>query len=741
MKLIEPNPASGQARLDLRRYFNVIGRYWIPIGVFVTVFTLVATLLILSITPKYRATATLLIESQASKTISIEEVYALDTTKKEYYQTQFEILKSDSLSEKVIDELGIAQIYEFNSSVGQPSGRDRLLTLLHNIEFLQSFLPKPTPLTATVDSNTVNQAVLRKFKSHLTIEPIRNTQMVRVHFDSVNPELATRVANALGQAYIESNLEARLVATQTAAGWITDRLGELKANLDISEAALTQYLKDEGLIELNNINELAGTELTSLTIRVAEAKERRVAAESLYSLMQGSGAGSAALLSVPEISNHPQVRDVKNAEIDAERNVSELSKRYGEKHDKMIQARARLSAVRNRANSVIGELARGIEKELTNARKQEASLIAALDGKKKDYQNISSKRSQYESLKLDVDSSRQLYDLFLSRQKETTATSDFESVIARFIDKAKTSQDPFRPQTSKLIAISIAFALLLGIVGALLADAYRNTIEKPDDVEEKLGLQHLGFIPQVKVKRFKNAPLDHTLYLDPDATQFSESVRTIRTSVLLTLTNSKRKVLSVTSSLPSEGKTTVALNLAQSLAKMERTLLIDCDLRMPAVGQRYGLPRNQTGLTNALVMGTPVNECIYHDDHSSLDILPAGLLPPNPQELLGSQKFAALLSELKQSYDRIILDTPPVSVVSDSLILGRLAGGMMLVVKAESTTEKQINDAVAQMLRHDITIDGVVLNQVSSKFSDAKYKLHYEYYNANKQSDKALEAS
>lgn len=162
---------------------------------------------------------------------------------------------------------------------------------------------------------------------------------------------------------------------------------------------------------------------------------------------------------------------------------------------------------------------------------------------------------------------------------------------------------------------------------------------------------------------------------------------------------------------------------------------------MPAVGQRYGLPRNQAGLTNVLVMGAPVSDCIYHDDETQLDILPAGLLPPNPQELLASPKFAALLNQLKQSYDRIILDTPPVHVVSDSLILGRIAGGMLLVVKAESTTEKQVNQTVAQLVRHDIAIDGVVLNQLAAKYAEEKYKLHYGYYKPQNQKDDTLEAS
>ncbi|OEE51833.1 capsular biosynthesis protein CpsD [Enterovibrio norvegicus] len=741
MKLIEPNQGSEPSGLDLKRYLGVIARYWIPITAFVVIVTFISTLLILMIKPVYRATATLLIEAQASNAISIEEVYALDTSKKEYYQTQFEILRSNHIAESVIDELGLGQLREFNNSVGQPTGRDKLLSVLKNIPLLGGYLPVASQPSEDPNSDAAKQAVLLKFKSHMSIEPIRNTQLVKIHFGSADPMLAAKMANAIGQAYIESNLEAKLVATQTASIWINERLGGLKDTLADAETALTQFLKREGLIELSDIDELAGTELTNLTIRVSEAKERRVAAESLFSLLQNKGATGDGLLSVPEISNHPQVRDVKNAETDAERKVSEMSKRYGPKHDKMIQARAQLTAVQNRANTVIRELARGIEKELSSARKNEKALTAELNVKKGEYQNISSKRAQYDSLKRDVESSRQLYEIFLNREKETNATSDFQDVQARFTDTAKTPQNPYLPKTSKLIVISAAFAALLGIVCAFLADAYRNTIEKPDDIEEKLGLQHLGFLPRVKARRFKNTPLDHTLYYDPDATLFSESVRTIRTSILLTLTNSKRNVLSVTSSLPSEGKTTVALNLAQSLAKMERTLLIDCDLRMPAIGQRYGLPKNQPGLTNFLVMGTDVTECIFHDDVSQLDVLPAGLLPPNPQELLSSPKFATLLEQLKLTYDRIVLDTPPIHVVSDSLILGRLAGGMILVVKAEVTTEKQINHSVGQLVRHDIPVDGVVLNQLSSKYAEEKYKLHYGYYNNNTRDEGTLEAS
>lgn len=741
MKLVDTKQTLDPINIDLRSYVHVLRRYWFSITLFVLVVTIISTFLTLSITPLYRASATVLIESQANKAVSIEEVYSLDTSKKEYYQTQFEILKSNHIAENVIAQLGISDLPEFRRFVGQPTSRETLLNWLHKIDFLSSFFPPSTTPSFDSSSNSTKQAILKMFKSRLFIEPIRNTQLVKIHFNSKDPKLAANVANAIGHAYMDSNLEARLLATQTASSWITERLVELKENLNKTELSLIYFLKKEGLIELDDIDELAGTELTHLTVRLSESRDRRVAAESLYSLLQNNLEGASTLISVPEISSHPQVRDVKNAEIDAERKVSELAKRYGPKHDKMIQAIAQWDAVKNRTQVVINNLAQGIKKELDSAKQQENALIREFDKKKQNYQNIISKRAQYDALKRDVESNRQLYDMFLDRQKETSVASDLEAVNARFTDTAKPPAHPFFPQTTKLIVMSAASAFLFGILCAFLANAYRNTIEKPDDIEEKLSLKQLGYLPQLKVKRFKNSPIDHTLYFDSNALIFSESVRTIRTAILLSLTNKKRKFLTITSSLPSEGKTTIALSLAQSLAKMEKTLLIDCDLRIPAIGQRCGLPRNQSGLTNVLMTDSLVSDNIYHDAISSLDILPAGLLPNNPQELLSSPKFASMLEELHGIYDRIIIDTPPVQVVSDSLIIGRLTQGVILIVKAQSTTEEQINKSVKQLELHRIAIDGVVLNRLSNKYTDKKYKLHQGYYKHKQQDTETLEAS
>ena len=741
MKDLNLTPTQAPLRIDLFVYLNVLRRYTLAICLWIVLVVLITALVTLQLTPQYLASATLLIEAQANKAVSIEEVYTLDTSKKEYYQTQFEILRSDHIAEKVISQLEVEQLNEFRGDLQQTSIRNTLLGFIHQWGFFSPYFSKPKLPSNDPNSIATQQAILKSFKSHLTIEPIRNTQLVKIHFKSKDPHLASQVANAIGHAYMESNLEARLLATQTASSWISDRLIELKEKLNKSEVALIHFLKTEGLIELEDIDELAGKELTHLTIRLSEARDRRVEAESLFSLLRSSWEGKSTLLSVPEISNHPQVRDVKNAEIDAERKVSELAKRYGPKHDKMIQAIAQRDAVNARTDTVINNLARGIKKELDSAQQQENALINEFDKKKQEYQNIISKRAQYEAHKRDVESSRQLYDMFLNRQKETSVASDFEAVNARFTDLAHPPAHPFFPQTTKLIFISGASAFLFGIACAFLADAYRNTIEKPDDIEEKFALQHLGYIPQIKTRAFKNDPIDHTYYFDSNSFIFSESIRTIRTAILLSLQNKQRKILAITSSMPSEGKTTLALSLAQSLAKMERTLLIDCDLRIPAIGQRCGLPRNPSGLTNILMTDSLIKDNIYHDAVSSLDILPAGLLPNQPQELLSSSKFASLIDELKEKYDRIIIDTPPILVVSDSLIIGALAEGIILLVKAESTTEEKIKKSIKQLTFHRIPIDGVVLNQMSLKHTDKKYTLHQGYYKHKQEDDERLEAS
>ena len=727
-----PNKLQPQDEVvDIRSYFSTIKKYWLTIFLFTVLTTALATLIVLSITPVYRATAVLLIESQQQKAVSIEDVVGIDTTKKEYYQTQFEIIKSNNIAERVINKLNLTVLPEFNGQRKTPSFletiRDSIEDTIKSHPLIQAYIPEEKPATEEQLNEELRQKVLETFKKKLTVSPIRKTQLVEISFESEDPVLAARIANEVGNSYIESYLEARLAMTAKASSWLSGRMSGLKQQLTDSEERLSNFLQQEGLIDLSGISGLASSELSDLTTQLSTARDRRIAAESLSNLLKNNKSTDIdSLSSVPEISNHPQMRDIRLAEIDAERRVSELSKRYGPKHDKMIQAQAQLKSLKHNAKDLLAQLAKGLDKERQAARHQEATLQQTLTSKKREYQQLAVKEAKYDALKREVESNRQLYELFLTRQKETSATSDFKSVNASFSDHAITPLHAAKPDKVKIIAVTGAGGMILAIVMAFMLESLRNTIERIEDVEDKLGLQQLGSIPAIKLKKFKKKPIDSSLFFETEQQFFTESVRSIRTSLLLNLANQKRKQFVVTSSIPGEGKTTAAINLAMSMASMEKVLLIDCDLRRPSVGERFGLFDNHPGLSNILTMGTTISECIYHDDRSGLDILPSGMKPPTPQELLSSAKLTALIKHLEKHYDRIVIDTPPALVVSDALVLGRSAGATIIVVKAGETKLKQITATMSKMIKHDIAIDGVILNKLEKKHYDS-YD-HYRYY-------------
>lgn len=719
--MLEKNTDSLQLKeevIDLGKFLFTLQKYWLTIFRLTILTTAITVLVVLSITPIYRATAVLLIEAQQQKAVSIEEIVGIDTSQKEYYLTQFEILKSNQIAERVIDKLNLSALPEFNGQHENQGLLENITSKFKSLAFIQPYLPEELPATDELSQEALKQRVLTTFKEKLTISPLPQTQLVNISFESEDPKLAARIANEIGNSYIESNLEARLTMTTQASGWLTGRLSELKQQLVNSKEQLANFLQQEGLIDLSGIDGLASTELSDLSNRLSAARDRRIAAESLsYLLKQNKSADLASLSSVSEISNHPQMRDIRLSEIDAEKRVSELSNRYGPKHDKMIQAQAQLKTVKDSASKLLTQLVKGLDKERQIARQQEVSLQKTLTAKKTEYQHLTVKEAKYDALKQEVESNRQLYDLFLNRQKETSATSDFKAANARFSDYAMTPLKPAKPRKAMIVSIAAIAGMVLATALVFMLESFRNTIEHTADIEDKLGLHLLGAIPSVKSKKLRNETLDASLFFDTKQRLFTESVRSIRTSLLLNQANQPHKRIAVTSSIHCEGKTTTAISLAVAMATMEKVLLIDCDLRHPSIGKRFGLETNNLGLTNILVMGAAIDKCIYHDDQSGLDVLSAGQLQPNPLELLSSKKLAELLPQLEGKYDRIIIDTPPALVVSDALVLGRLADATIIVAKAGETKLKQLTATISNMKKHDIAIDGVILNKLEKKDS------------------------
>ncbi|HBK5919596.1 TPA: polysaccharide biosynthesis tyrosine autokinase [Vibrio alginolyticus] len=705
-------------------HFKAIKKNWLSIAAFTLLFSLTCTWYIYSKASIYQATATLLIQEEQKSALSIEEVYGVDTTKKEYFQTQIAILKSNHIADKVIRELNLTQLPEFTSS----GGLNKKIDQIKSIPFVQDLLNvAPSPKETAQFSESYYQA-LQAFRSKLDIEPVRNTQLVRIRFRSTDPKLATTIANAVGQAYIDANFEAKLVVTQNAATWLTNNSQKLEERLRNSEQALQEFLLKEGLIDINGIDEIYANELEELTRKLNIAVNKRIEAQTLIQLLRRKSSQSLdSLLSIDEFANQAQIRDLKLSEAQAAKNLSELAQRYGPKHDRMIQAKAQLAEIQSRTQQLIRDISFSKQQDLLAAKAQEDMLRAELDNKKSDFQSLGSQKARYEQLKREVESNKALYEAFLNREKETNATSDYKNVTARFTDKAIIPLFPVAPQRIKLVLIATFFGFAIACALVITLETMREVIRSTADVQEKLGVTCLGVIPMVKKRNLRKNGVSYTAYLDDEEKLFSEACRSVRTSLLLRLTNTKQKILPFTSAIPEEGKTSTSINMAVSFSKMEKVLIIDCDLRRPSIAKRFGIAESSPGLTHILTMDTPIKDCVTHIKEANLDVLSAGLIPPNPQELLASDRFKKLLEHFQNKYDRIIIDTPPLLSVSDALILGQYANGLITVIRSESTKSSLVNLALSKQIQHSVPSLGVLITQAKAKEGETLYVQKYAY--------------
>ncbi|WP_237067325.1 GumC family protein [Microbulbifer guangxiensis] len=704
--------------IDLRQYWRIVDRFKWRIAALAVAVAMLTAMVVFSMTPRYQATATLMIEAEQPKALSIEEVYGLDSSRKEYFLTQFEILKSRTIAEQVVARLNLTEHPLFDPDQKEPSFKEKVkgwLPFLASNEIVSEEEARQRKLESVTDAVSAN----------LTISPVRNTQLVKITFESESPQLAAEIANTVAAVFIDSHLEAKLDMTQQATSWLNDRLEDLRVKLETSEAQLQAFQESQGLVDVAGVQGLAAQELNEITTQLIDARRDLKQAESIHALVQSRGTDIDALASLPEVLNHSVIANIKQAETEASRKVSELARRYGPKHPKMIAARDELESVQDKLRSEVRQLISGIQNDYQTAQADVRALERELAQAKGEYQQISRKETRYNELKREVEVNRQLYNAFLTRFKETSETSGFEAANARLMDPAVSPREPAKPKKKLIVALALVVSAMFGVMLAFLIEALNDGIRNPDDVENKLRQRMIGMLPWVK--HDKDERLSLATFFDSSHHQFAEAVRTLRTSLVLSHLETPAKVISVTSSVPGEGKTTVAENLGFALAQMEKVLLIDADMRRPSVGKDFGLPVYHPGLSNLIAGSSTLGECIHHDEKSGLDVMPAGAVPPNPQEMLSSPRFTKALQVLMDKYDRVILDTAPAQVVSDALIVSRVADSMLYVVKADSTRQKMVTNGIGRLLQVGAKVDGVVLNQLDTSNKATYYGDYYGY--------------
>ena len=646
----QANSTNNEEEIDLSHYWGVISRRKWSILVLSALTTLLAALVVYSMTPYYKATATLLIEPQQSKLQSIEDLFGMNGSTYEYYYTQLELVKSRKLAEKVVRQLNLVEEPEF---VGlKESVKDSLKDPLGPIKKFKQWLSLVDEhKEAPPSEDRTFDMVVTALQSRLTAELVKDTQLITLTFVSESPKLAADMANALANAYIDDRLSSRVEMTEDATQWMEQRLKVLRKNLQDAEKALQSYKEQEGLVDVKGVSTLTAQELDELTSQLVRAKAK----------------------------------------------YSDLSKTYGPKHPKLIAAR---------------EEVRAAQRELVKSK-----------GK---LQDIGRKEVRLRELQRQVESSRQLYDTFLTRQKETSQSVNLKDPNARISDLAIAPLAPFKPKKKLIVMLAFFTSLMLGILLAFLNEALDKTFRNLSDVENKLRQPILGLLPLFKADK-KTRQEQVFVVLDEKEPTYAEAMRTIRTGLVLSSLDNPHKVILVTSSIPGEGKSTASTNLAAMMGKLEKVLLIGADLRRPTLAKELGFKGGQLGLTNIVAGTSEISECIHRVERAGFDFLPCGQVPPNPLELLSSERFASMLATLEKEYDRIVIDSPPVQAVSDALVLSRYAKAVVYIVAADSTHEDVAKNGIKRLLQYDAPLAGIVLNKFDTEKS-AKYGYDYSGY-------------
>lgn len=725
--------------IHLRDYIRILAkRKWLIISSFIVIFASTA-LFTFTMEPVFEASAKIVIEKENPNVVSIQEVLALDANDSDYSQTQFEILQSRTVARKVIERLDLANTEEFNPapkddaiSVLKQTLRDGLAAISYSIKSL--FTPQDQLEQALKDES--DSKLVDNFLGRLSIDPVRNSRVVNIRFKAKDPVLAARIANAITQVYIELGLEAKLLAVQDAVSWLSNRIQEERSKVEEAQLRFQKYKEDNSIITnfTSDTEQVTQQKLAELNSKVIEAEAARVEAETRYG--QARGISSESLDSVAEILSSPVIQSIKASEMTVQNSIAELSKKYGSNHPHIIALKAEMGELRKRKSIEAQKIVQSLKNNYELAMAKERSLKEALRTQERGALELSKKSIQYGVLQREAESAKEVYDLLVKRFKEASLTEDMKTVNVRVVDKAEIPTTPVRPKKSMNMLLALVLGLTAGTALAFFAEYLDNSLKSPDDVTNYLRTPYLGMVPAVGDIDTGDSS---AIFLRHEPTSVaSESVRSLRSNLLFSRADQKPQIILLTSATPQEGKTLITANLATAMAQSGcRTLIVDADMRRPRIHKTLGIG-NEAGLANILSGINVPDEVITRTDIENLDVITTGPTPPNPSELLGSKSMANFLDDLRERYEHIIIDTPPVTAVTDAAILAQYADGVVVISRAFVTPKEMVRSAIASLQKVNSKIFGVVLNDVNMNKEGAYYYqyAYYYYYGNDKKKER-----
>jgi succinoglycan biosynthesis transport protein ExoP len=722
-------PYQEEKEVHLRDYWKVIvKRRWIIIALFLIV--LVATAVgTFTMKPVYRGTVSLQINKENPQVVDFKEIFSVNMWDQNYYQTQYKILESRSLAKRVLQTLKLSEHPEFQLGPETPFQKWKS-DILKPILGLWTFSKKKVASEKDSSEGKKETALVNQFLGKLKIEPVRNSRLVKVHFDSNYPELCAQVPNTLATNYIQQSVESRFIATEQIRDWLSKQLEDLKAKVERADEALQAFGSKHDIISLEDKENVTLQRLNELNDTLTKAEADRMTKEALY-----RQAKDRNFESLPSILENKLIMDLKQAYIQLETQSMKLSETFKPEYPEMVRLKSQMQSIQKRMDLEVGKIIAGIKNDYELSLRKETLLRHAFEQQKAKVMEMKDQSIQYNILKREADTNRELYKGLLQRMKEAGVSAGLTVSNIQIVDQAEVPTSPYKPNKRLNLLLAVVIGLFLGVGLAFFFEYLDNTVKTPEDVEQMIRLPSFGMVPEISYEKRRRLeketthPVELVTHRHPKSI-LSEAYRNIRTSILLSFSEKPPKRIAITSPNPVEGKTTTVINTAIALSQTGAlVVIIDTDMRRPRIHHIFN-GEDGAGLSNFLSGNAPLDLIVKKTEVPNLYYIPSGPIPPNPSELLSSNLFKAMMGSLEKKFDHILLDSPPVLGFADSLILSTAVDGVVLVVLGGKTAKETLQRAKEVLYQVNAKILGVVINRVGlqrGNYGYYYYRYHYYY--------------
>jgi len=720
-------PFQEEKEVHLRDYWKVIvKRRWIIIALFLIV--LVATAVgTFTMKPVYRGTVSVQINKESPQVMDFKEMFSVNMWgDQDYYQTQYKLLESRSLAKRVLQTLKLSEHPDFQPGPETPFQKWKS-NILKPIFGLLDFSKKSVASEKDSSESKKETALINQFLGRLKIEPVRNSRLVKVHFDSNSPELCAQVPNTLATNYIQQSVESRFIATEQVKEWLSKQLEDLKAKVERADEALQTFGSKHDIISLEDKENVTLQRLTELNDILTKAEADRMSKEALYKQTKDKN-----FESLPSILENKLIMDLKQAYIQLETQSTKLSETFKPEYPEMVRLKSQMQSIQKRMDLEVSKIIAGIKNDYELSLRKETLLRHAFDQQKAKVMQMKDQSIQYNILKREADTNKELYKGLLQRMKETGVSAGLTVSNIQVVDQAEVPASPYKPNKRLNLLLAAVIGLFLGVGLAFFFEYLDNTVKTPEDVEQLTRLPSFGIVPEISYQKRRrldketSQPVELVTHRHPRSI-LSEAYRNIRTSILLSFSEKPPKRIAITSPNPVEGKTTTAINTSIALSQTgAQVLIIDTDMRKPRIHHIFN-GENGAGLSNFLSGHANLNSIVKKTEVPNLFYIASGPIPPNPSELLSSNLFKSMMDLLGEKFDHIILDSPPVLGFADSLILSSMVDGVILVVLGGKTPRETLQRAKEVLYQVNAKILGVVINRVDLQRGNYGY-YYYRYH-------------